>query len=267
MADGVALLNRLRLEGERIPKPDIVLGLDTNLIVDAKDTGLFVPHEISIDNVDVPGGWEDEIFVPYDYGYFVLLSTTRKRWTPADEPARTGRRRPGTGNCHPGSAHLDAGPGPDAVGQACLWRGSRRSLGKAIGARRDRQPWLERVLRPPLPSGEVPMVLSYTTSPAYHIIAEESERYQAAAFEEGHYMQIEVAGITTPRREQSAGAPVHGIHDRSGFQDAIPETNWMYPAGATSGPAEPGLRPHGRAIATASLQPGGGGGKPPGMGR
>ena len=72
VADGVALLNRLRLEGENT-EADIVLGLDTNLIVDAKDTGLFVPHEISIDNVDVPGGWEDEIFVPYDYGYFAFV--------------------------------------------------------------------------------------------------------------------------------------------------------------------------------------------------
>ena len=45
--------------------------------------------------------------------------------------------------------------------------------------------------------GEAPMVLSYTTSPAYHMIAENTERYQAASFAEGHYLQIEVAGITT----------------------------------------------------------------------
>ena len=31
--------------------------------------------------------------------------------------------------------------------------------------------------------GEAPMVLSYTTSPAYHMIAEGTEKYQAAAFE------------------------------------------------------------------------------------
>ncbi|TIV08150.1 MAG: thiamine ABC transporter substrate-binding protein, partial [Mesorhizobium sp.] len=45
--------------------------------------------------------------------------------------------------------------------------------------------------------GEAPMVLSYTTSPAYHMVAENTERYQAASFEEGEYLQIEVAGITT----------------------------------------------------------------------
>ena len=45
--------------------------------------------------------------------------------------------------------------------------------------------------------GEADMVLSYTTSPAYHISAEGAENYKAAIFPEGHYLQIEVAGMTT----------------------------------------------------------------------
>src|SRR3546814_5226288 len=44
--------------------------------------------------------------------------------------------------------------------------------------------------------GEAPLVLSYTTSPAYHMIAEDEDRYQAANFAEGHYMQVEVAAMT-----------------------------------------------------------------------
>ena len=75
VADGVALLNRLRLEGENT-EADIVLGIDTNLIAEAKETGLFVPHGISLENVDVPGGWNDEVFVPYDYGYFAFVYDT-----------------------------------------------------------------------------------------------------------------------------------------------------------------------------------------------
>ena len=43
--------------------------------------------------------------------------------------------------------------------------------------------------------GEAPMVLSYTTSPAYHVIAENTDRYKAASFAEGHYLQVEVGGI------------------------------------------------------------------------
>ena len=43
VADGVALLNRVKLEGAAT-KADIVLGLDTNLTAEAEATGLFVPH-------------------------------------------------------------------------------------------------------------------------------------------------------------------------------------------------------------------------------
>ena len=42
--------------------------------------------------------------------------------------------------------------------------------------------------------GEADMVLSYSTSPAYHLITEGKDHYAAAAFDEGHYLQIEVAG-------------------------------------------------------------------------
>ena len=42
--------------------------------------------------------------------------------------------------------------------------------------------------------GEADMVLSYTTSPAYHLIAEDDATKAAALLEEGHYVQIEVAG-------------------------------------------------------------------------
>ena len=48
VADGVALLNRLRLEGAGT-SADIVLGLDTNLTHEANETGLFAPHGISLD--------------------------------------------------------------------------------------------------------------------------------------------------------------------------------------------------------------------------
>src|SRR5690606_15606164 len=64
VADGVALLNRLRLEGAST-KADIVLGLDTNLTAEAKATGLFAPSGIDQGEVKVPGGWSDDVFVPY----------------------------------------------------------------------------------------------------------------------------------------------------------------------------------------------------------
>ena len=74
------------------------------------------------------------------------------------------------------------------------------------------------------------MVLSYTTSPAYHLIAEDDATKAAAPFAEGHYLQIEVAG-------KIATSDVPDLADRflsfmvtDAFQSIIPETNWMYPA-------------------------------------
>ncbi|MEZ5449641.1 MAG: substrate-binding domain-containing protein [Thiolinea sp.] len=36
-------------------------------------------------------------------------------------------------------------------------------------------------------------MLSYSTSPAYHVISDNKDNYKAALFSEGHVMQIELA--------------------------------------------------------------------------
>jgi hypothetical protein len=82
-------------------------------------------------------------------------------------------------------------------------------------------------------SGEAPMVLSYTTSPAYHMIAEDTDRYQAAAFSEGHYMQIEVAGMTTNAPETIRWPPVPWLHDHARPSRTIIPTNQLDAAGRT----------------------------------
>ncbi|MBR2281923.1 MAG: thiamine ABC transporter substrate-binding protein [Spirochaetales bacterium] len=43
--------------------------------------------------------------------------------------------------------------------------------------------------------GEAPIVISYTTSPVYHVMWEDTTRYQALLFSEGHEATIEAAGI------------------------------------------------------------------------
>jgi thiamine transport system substrate-binding protein len=240
VADGVALLNRLRLEGPGT-SADIVLGIDTNLIAEARETGLFVEHGISLENVDVPGGWEDDFFVPYDYGYFAFIYDTEA----VEEPPTSLRDL------------VEGGPEPAMVIQDP--RTSTPGLGlmlwiKHVYGDESAQAWerlSERIVTVTpgwseayglFTSGEVPMVLSYTTSPAYHVIVEETERYRAAAFEEGHYMQIEVAGITARGQDNPHARHFLEFMTGPGFQDVIPETNWMYPAGRTSEPLHPAFQ-------------------------
>ncbi len=78
--------------------------------------------------------------------------------------------------------------------------------------------------------GEADMVLSYTTSPAYHLIAEGDASKAAAAFSEGHMLQVEVAAklAATDQPELAEAFLTYLVGDAA--QAAIPTTNWMYPA-------------------------------------
>ena len=232
VADGVALLNRLKLEGDR-SEAGIVLGLDTNLVSEAKATGLFEAHGLATDAVSVPGGYSDEVFIPYDYGHFAVIYDTETIATPpkslkdlveGDPEQKIVIQDPRTST--PGLGLLlwvKSVYGDDA---ATAWEKlSRRVLTVTPG-------WSEAYGL--FTSGEAPMVLSYTTSPAYHMVAEETQRYQAAEFSEGHYLQIEVAGLLANAPDKDLARQFLSFMMTPGFQDEIPTNNWMMPAAAVS---------------------------------
>jgi len=77
--------------------------------------------------------------------------------------------------------------------------------------------------------GESAMVLSYTTSPGYHLEYEDSERYKAAIFSDGHALQIEAAGLLRSAKNKENAKLFLDFMLSPGFQDIIPLTNWMYP--------------------------------------
>jgi thiamine transport system substrate-binding protein len=236
VADGVALLNRVRLEGAAT-KADIVLGLDTNLTAEAKATGLFSPHGAVID-VKVPGGWSDDIFVPFDYGYFAVVYDTEKLKTPPKSLKELVE-----GNADEKIVIQDPRTSTPGLG-LLLWV-------KSVYGDKAPEAWAKlkaKVLTVTpgwseayglFTKGEAPMVLSYTTSPAYHMVAENTERYQAASFEEGAYLQIEVAGITKSGAKNPLAKQFLTFMTGPKFQDVIPETNWMFPAGKTEKPLNP----------------------------
>jgi thiamine transport system substrate-binding protein len=78
--------------------------------------------------------------------------------------------------------------------------------------------------------GEAPMVLSYTTSPAYHRISEGDDRFSADNFAEGHYLQVEVAGIAATTDNFDLAQDFLAFLLAPEIQEIIPTTNWMYPA-------------------------------------
>jgi thiamine transport system substrate-binding protein len=97
--------------------------------------------------------------------------------------------------------------------------------------------------------GEAAMALSYTTSPAYHAVVEGDETKKAAAFEEGHYLQVEVAGKLAGTDQPALADAFLAFMLREGFQSAIPTTNWMYPAVGPAPEAFDGLVEPARSLA------------------
>lgn len=81
LEDGVSLLNRLRMEGKN-SKADVVLGLDNNLLEAATQTKLFAKSGVANEAVKVPGGWKNDTFVPFDYGYFAFVYDKSKLKNP-----------------------------------------------------------------------------------------------------------------------------------------------------------------------------------------
>ncbi|HWD12443.1 thiamine ABC transporter substrate binding subunit [Pseudochrobactrum sp. sp1633] len=234
VADGVALLNRLKLEGTST-KADIVLGLDTNLISDAKASGLFAPHALTDIKSNVPGNFQDDVFLPYDYSYFAVIYDSEKLTNPPKSMTELIN-----GDTSQKIILMDPRTSTPGLGMM-LWvkdlygdqaaeqwqKLSKRVLTVTPG-------WSEGYGL--FTKGEAPMVLSYTTSAAYHIISEKTERYKAVVFKEGNYLQIELAGQTVNGAKNPRAAEFLKFMTTSGFQDVIPETNWMYPAYNTSAP-------------------------------
>jgi thiamine transport system substrate-binding protein len=203
-----------------------VLGLDTNLTAAAAETGLFAEHGMTAEGLTLPVAWDDPLFLPFDWGYFAFVHDTSLADVPGDFEALGGIR------ClhrHPGPEVFDAGPRPRDVGAGGLWRPRRRDLGGLADNIVTVTPgWSEAYGL--FLDGEADMVLSYTTSPAYHLIAEEDPSKAAAAFAEGHYMQIEVAGILEGSDQPDLAREFLSFMLTEAFQAVIPTTNWMYPA-------------------------------------
>ena len=221
--DGASLLARVRLEGER-SEADVVLGLDTNLTHAAAETGLFAPHGVEAE-YDLPVAWSDELFVPYDWGYFAFVHEAGAEAPASFEELAASdlsvviqdprSSTPGLGLL----MWVKAAYGEDAPR---IWEGlSDNVLTVTKGWSEAYGLFLD---------GEADMVLSYTTSPAYHLIAEEDDTKAAAAFDEGHYMQIEVAGKLASTDQPELADRFLAFMLSPAFQEIIPTTNWMYPA-------------------------------------
>lgn len=232
--DGVGILNRLRLEGEGT-QADVALGMTTDLIPELRATGLFAASGIDLSVLDLPIAYEDPDFVPFDYAPLAFIYDTQAISTPP-----TSLDALVTGPADQKIVIMDPRSSTPGLGlllwmksvygdqAADKWRElSRRILTVTPG-------WSEAYGL--FTNGEAPIVLSYTTSPAYHMIEEGSERYQAAAFSEGHYLQVEIAGVLKTSDHPELARRFLDYIISPQVQAFIPTTNWTLPVRALAEP-------------------------------
>lgn len=223
--DGVSILNRLKIEGEKA-KADVILGIDDALIEETRKTGLIAPHGQSLDDVSEALKWKDSDFVPFDYGYFSFVYDSSKIKEPVaslkelvESDAKIIYQDPRTST--PGQGLMlwvKSVYGDDA---AKAWEQlSKHTVTVTKGWWEAYSMFLE---------GGSDYVLSYSTSPAYHVIAEEKTQYKAALFKEGHVAQVEVAALLKSSQQSKLGQQFLAFLMSEEAQKIIPVTNWMLP--------------------------------------
>ena len=223
------LLNKVILEGENT-KADIVLGLDMNLFDIAKESNLFDKHSLTNlnDKLNLPINWESKIFVPYNFGYFAFVYNNKNLKTPPksmDELINSTKARiviqdprtstPGLGLL----TWMKALYGDDAKKN---WSKLNK---KIISVTKG---WTDAYYNFFM-TGEADIVLSYTSSPAAHIMFEENYDISASTFTEGNYISVEFAGILKSSTNKEMANNFLNFMLSDEFQSIIPSTNIMYP--------------------------------------
>jgi thiamine transport system substrate-binding protein len=222
------LLPRLLLEGERT-SADVVIGLTSDVSARARATGLFAPHGQENSALTLPIEWTDDTFLPFNYGHTAFVYDETRMATPPESSEAL--------LAMPDDVRIVIqDPRTSISGLALvLWV-------QAVYGDRAAEAWAQ--LAPKIltvtkdwstsyglfSDGEADMVLSYTTSPAYHMFAEDDFTKKAAIFPEGHYFMVEtVAKIAGTDQPELADAFMAFVLSRD-FQELIPTANWSLPS-------------------------------------
>ena len=228
--DTGALYNRLYLEREN-PVADVAIGLDITYLARAYADGLFQAYKPAGLKVTDPALIVDPRYrvVPFDYGG-VLLNVDTKA---LPNPPRTWEEL----------------TGPSLRRKIILMSPATSSPGRnfllltvaVFGEDKYLDFW--RALKPNIltvspgwsegyglyTQGEAPIVLSYDTSPAYHLEFEKETRYQSLVLGDSAYAQVEVAGIVRNSRNPENARRLMDYLVSPELQALIPLNQVMYP--------------------------------------
>lgn len=219
------LFNRVRLEGKKTTA-DIVLGLDNTMLDEAKKTQLFSPNKVDISRLNLPVKWQDDTFLPYDFGVYAFIYNKEKLPNPPkslkelveNQQLRIIYQDPRTSSVGRGLVVLMNGVyGENEIETAWKTLASHTvTIGKG---------WSETYGA--FLKGESDLVFSYNTSPLYHLLNEQNANYAATDFSEGQVLQIETAARLA-HRENTCADRFMDFLISSNAQQQISQKNIMF---------------------------------------
>lgn len=228
--DGVVVLSQLIMEKEN-PKADVVIGLDNNLLARTLSEDILEPYktpELSKISTDLQFDKSNHL-TPYDFGFFAIcydkenitdLPKSLEDLTKEEYKDSLILMDPRTST--PGLGFLLWTISVYGDDYLEYWDRLKPSIltitegwSSAYGL---------------FTQEEAPLVLSYSTSPVYHVEYEETTRFGALEFEEGNYQHIEGMGIIkgTDKREAAEKFIDFMLTDSS--QKTLAMSNIMYPS-------------------------------------
>lgn len=231
--DAGQVLSRATLE-KKSPRADVLVGIDNNLIETARKAGVLEAYKpVGADgiaeNLRLSPDW---LLTPYDWGQFAMIFDTASPVEPpktlADlaDPRFAGKiilMDPRTST--PGTGFLVWTMAVFGADWPAFWERLKGNI-LTVAPGWDAGYSL-------FTSGEAPLVISYTTSPAYHLEFEGTERYQALIFPEGHVAQIEGVGLAKGAKNAAGAKAFIDFMLTDAAQGTLPLTQFMYPVSRT----------------------------------
>ncbi len=229
-SDTGPLFNQL-LQEKKAPQADLVIGLDNNYFTKAVERDLFQSYKPKAAAKIRPELVFDTRYrmTPFDFGYVVFnydrerLNKIPKTHRDLLDPYYKGKiiiENP-----------LTSSPGQVFVLTTIALYGEKGYL--------DYWQQLKKNLLTITPgwdeaygmytAGEAPLVLSYGTSPVYHLLYDKTERYGALVLDDAAYAQIEGMGIIKGSANLKGARHLVDYLLSPEFQSLIPESQFMYP--------------------------------------
>lgn len=230
--EAIQALNKVVLEKDD-PQADIIIGIDNNLAARAREQDVLESYRPKDAKKIIDQRLEDELggdwlLTPYDYSHFAMIFDTESGIEPPaaleDLTKDIYKKKiilmdPRTST--PGLGFLTWTVSVFGNKAGDFWKNLKPNILTMTSS------WSEGWGM--FMDGEAPLVVSYTTSPAYNVEYDKNYRYKALVFDQGHVEQVEGYGLVkgAPNKEGAKLFMDFLISDEA--QNALPLTQWMYP--------------------------------------